>query len=80
MKIFTVIGLYPETGQIFCDHIEARDDLHAFWLVAESTDAEIDFVACIPGFLTDCNDTIFFPGTAVVSSDTVLEQPEIFCL
>lgn len=81
MKHFTVIGYYADTGQIFCDHVQAVDAMHAFWVAAHQRycECEVEFVACIEGCLAESRDEIAFPGDSTVSSSTVLDQLEVFC-
>lgn len=73
---FTVLGYVEETGSIFCEHVEALDDLSAFQAAAKDNE-HITFVAVLPGHLNE-GAGINFPGTGVVDATTVLEQPEVF--
>lgn len=73
---FTVIGYREETGSIFCEHVEAHDDLSAFHVAAKDNE-HITFVAVVPGHQSE-GVGINFPGTGVVDASTVLEQREVF--
>lgn len=73
---FTVIGFSEDNGGIFCEHVEAHDDLSAFQVAAKGNE-HITFVAVVPGHQNQ-GVGINFPGPGIVDADTVLEQPEVF--
>lgn len=77
MKDFTIIAVNPETGQIICDHVQATNYNTAFANYAANCQYEHEVVAAIPGKLSE-DETIFFPGSGVVSTSTILEQPDVF--
>lgn len=82
MKQFTVIGYYQHTGQIFCWHVEAENSMHAFAVagaeILELNGAEVTFTVCIEGKQTEQDDFLTFPGSGLVDSQTVRDQPEVF--
>lgn len=77
---YTVIAVVDGTGEIKHFLIEAEDDLNAFAVVAEDNKNgpyPLDFVVALKGHLSEDHGLIF-PGEALVSSLTVLEQPDVF--
>lgn len=77
MKQFTVIAFYEESGQSVCEHVEANNGIHAFWVLAQEN-PDLTMVVAVPGHLTEgCGDLVF-PGEGVVDASTVLEQPDVF--
>lgn len=78
MEKFTVLSVNDGSGQIYSDHVEANDRLHAFAVVAKQRESEsIFFVACMDGHMEE-DEQITFPGESTVYSETVLEQPDVF--
>lgn len=73
---FTVIGIYEESGQIVCHHVMAETDMNAFAVVADQQHG-LSMVAVLSGHLHEGQE-ISFPGEGTVSSETVLEQPDVF--
>lgn len=77
LHAFTVIGHDANTRELRFWCVEARDGFHAFAVVAE-TNEDVEFSAAIPGHLSQDDDGITFPGEALVSDETVREQPDVF--
>jgi len=77
LKPYTVLGIYSDTGQIFCHHVVADTDMAAFKAVAEQF-STAEFVAAIPGHLYEGHNTVIFPGESVVDADTVCDQEDVF--
>ena len=78
MEKFTVISVNEQSGSIHSDHVEAKDRLHAFAVVAKQRENEdFFFVACLDGHLEE-DKQITFPGDSTVDGETVLEQPDVF--
>jgi hypothetical protein len=76
-RIYTVIGLREDSGQILSQHIQAMSEQEAFYWAAKRSKNLLDwhdmtFIAAIPGELADSKD-IFFPGEGTVCLDTILE-------
>jgi hypothetical protein len=76
-KPFTVLGNRQGTGKLIAWHVVARDGLHAFSVVAADHKC-VEFSAAIPGYLSEADGTLTFPGSALVDAETVLEQPDVF--
>lgn len=75
---FTVLSYSEDSGSIYCDHVEAKDRMHAFAVVAKQRASEsVQFVACMDGHLEE-DEQITFPGDSTVGGETILEQPEVF--
>ena len=81
MKQFTVIGTYWVNGQIFAWHVEAENSMHAFAVaefeIYEGSGQSAEFVVCLNGHQSEVKE-LTFPGSALVDSQTVREQPEVF--
>lgn len=77
-KPYTVIGIYAHNAQIFSEFVLAENRMSSFTVCAgneEYIDAE--FVCSIDGHVKE-GETIDFAGTALVDTDTVLEQSDVF--
>jgi len=72
---YTVIGIEREGGQIISHFVRAESSSEAFKIVAKVSD--LDMVAAIDGFINE-GAGIDFAGTAVVDSETILEQDDVF--
>lgn len=78
-RAFTVISVDPSTAQIYADHVEADNAMAAFTAATLLREEySLDFVCAMKGHLSE-GEMLFFPGAAVVDSETVLEQPNVFC-
>lgn len=76
LKSFSVLFVAEETGKIGMRHAQASDGYAAIAAVAKVMPG-VEFVAAVPGKLTE-ESGLVFPGESLVSSATVLEQPEVF--
>lgn len=76
-QTFTVLAVESHTGQIRVFYAQARSGMHAFSKVAQDEPNSLEFVAALPGKLTEA-DGLVFPGECVVYSETVLEQDDVF--
>ncbi len=74
---WTVIGYYESNGQSVCHHVDARNGLHAFYVLAEQAPS-LTMVAALPGHLIEGAGEIVFPGDGPVDAETILQQPEVF--
>lgn len=75
---YSVIGIYPESGQIFCHHVEATSGTNAFMEAANHLpDTEMEMVVALPGHQLE-GQLLTFPGDSLVSSETIMSQPEVF--
>lgn len=76
-QTFTVLAVDSHTGQIRVFHVQARNGMHAFSKVAEDESNSVEFVASMPGHLTESVGLVL-PGECVVFSETVREQDDVF--
>lgn len=76
MQKFTVIAIDERTGQVVSHHVYAENSLNAFSAAAAMNDY-LTMVVALPGWQEE-DKTVYFPGSAPVDSDLVLEQPEVF--
>ena len=75
---FTVIAFQEDTGRFHCEYVKAASAYEAFSAAAEVDGNErLEFVVALPGIHKD-DAGLIFPGSALVSATTVLEQPEVF--
>lgn len=75
---FTVFAFNESTGQIVSHHVAAVNGLNAFAVVADQNrDLGLSFVAALDGHRNE-GAGVTFPGSALVSVQTVLEQPDVF--
>lgn len=79
---FTVIGRIEHTGQIVCDHVQAASSMHAFAVAAKERTEEsgtgLMLIVSLAGHQTEGVE-LTFAGEGEVSSETVLEQTDVFC-
>lgn len=79
---FTVIGRIEHSGQIVCDHVQARSAMHAFAVATKErqkvSDAELMLIVSLPGHQNEGVE-LTFAGEGEVSGETVLEQTDVFC-
>ena len=80
---YAVIAVVEDNGQIVCDKVVATSPMNAFWHAAKlrQTGSGVEFVVAMPWnefVLMQKREHLEFPGSAVVSLQTVLEQPEVF--
>ena len=83
---YTVIALFPDSGQVVSHYTLAKDGYHAFWRVATqqlSNSSNVELVVAIPGFMGEvANDLsaigVTYPGELTVDAQTIREQPEVF--
>ena len=79
MGKFTVIGFHAQNAQVFAEHVEANNRTHAFFVCASKPEYEdAEFLCAIDGFVKE-RSTIDFVGSALVDTDTIIEQPDVFC-
>lgn len=75
---FTVFAFNESTGQIVSHHVIAANGLNAFAAAAEENkDTPLAFVAALDGHQSE-GVGVTFPGNSIVSTDTVLEQSDVF--
>lgn len=77
MKPYTVIAINDSTGQTICDHVEANNGIHAFFVAAQ-TRTGFSMIVALPGHQTEGEGELIFPGDSAVASSTILSQPEVF--
>ncbi len=76
-KPFTVIGYFEDNGQSVCEHVQANNGIHAFWVAAQAKPT-LTMVVALLGHLTECEGSVIFPGEGVVDAKTIIDQPEVF--
>jgi hypothetical protein len=75
---YTVIGFHTNNAQIFSEHVMAKNRIHAFSVCAVKEGfANSEFVCSLNGHEKE-GGNIDFSGSALVDTDTVLEQSEVF--
>ena len=75
---YTVIGIHAQNAQIFSEFVMANNRTHAFSVCASKEEfQDAEFVCSIDGHAKE-GENINFPGAALVHTDTVLEQSEVF--
>lgn len=79
---FTVIGRIEHSGQIVCDHVQARSAMHAFAVATKErqkvSDADLMLIVSLPGHQSEGVE-LTFAGEGEVCGETVLEQTDVFC-
>lgn len=73
---YTVLSYEDESGEIHCDVVETETPQLAMVEVAKKR-SDCFIVSAIKGVLLE-SEHITFSGSAVVSSETILSQPEVF--
>jgi hypothetical protein len=76
MYQYTVLSYEDDTGEIHCDVVETKTPQLAMFEVAKKRN-DCFVVSVIKGALLE-DEHITFPGDSVVSSETILSQPEVF--
>lgn len=76
-RVYTVVGHYSSTGQIFAEEVAARDGIHAFAVAASLLDSDAEFTVAMAGSVKE-GEGAWYPGGSVVDADTILSQPEVF--
>ena len=73
---YTVIAFAEETGIIITHHVSANNGMSAF-AQAAAMDPELTMVVAIEGWNKEGVE-LTFPGEALVDSETILDQPDVF--
>lgn len=73
---YTVVGHEEDTNQLIVAHVSADDGLNAF-AAAAAKHPDAVFSVAVAGHWTE-GDVFALPGEALVSAETVLEQPDVF--
>ncbi|KZX73202.1 hypothetical protein A3715_15925 [Oleiphilus sp. HI0009] len=76
MEKFTVISVDKESGQIFSDHVLAKNGQHAFYVAAQDRE-DVNFISSLSGHVNE-GEEISFVGECCVDTETVLEQTDVF--
>lgn len=76
MQKYTVLSYEDDNGEIHCDVVEIETPQLAMVEVAKKR-SNCFVVSVIKGVMLE-DEHITFPGDGVVSSETILSQPEVF--